>query len=169
MGRSTAPEVAQSAQNAPETKGVRVHLNTVPSPHQAADYDLVLVAVGAQANDELAVDLGLCSPGYLQADKDGLVQSKIYAIGDVAIADHDFLSIPQRLESVDQAVYSAKCAAAHILGQPRPPAAAPWFWSFQGDWKLQMVGQWPLICILSPLADRQMKMLFRSLGLGVIN
>ena len=47
-----------------------------------------------------------------------------------------------RLESVDQAVFAAKCAAAHMMGQPRPAAAAPWFWSFQGDWKLQMVGLW---------------------------
>ena len=66
----------------------------------------------------------------------------VYAIGDVAVGAHAFLDRPQRLESVDQAIYSAKCVAAHILGQPRPQAAPPWFWSFQGDWRLQMVGIW---------------------------
>ena len=142
MGRAAAPAVAASAQAQLEACGVTFHMGRSASPQQSEAYDLILMALGGVPNDDLAVDLGLCPPGKLTADQNGQVCQGIYAIGDVAISAHDFLDQPRRLESVDQAIYGAKCAAAHILGQPRPPAAAPWFWSFQGAWKLHMVGIW---------------------------
>ena len=156
MGRAAAPAVAASSQAALESKGVTFHMGASISPQEADAYDLILMAVGGMANDQLAVDLGLCEPGKLTVDLNGLVQApfdagsalaqgngkRIYAIGDVAIAEHDFLDVPLRLESVDQAIYGAKCVAAHVLEQDRPAAAPPWFWSFQGAWKLQMVGIW---------------------------
>jgi 3-phenylpropionate/trans-cinnamate dioxygenase ferredoxin reductase subunit len=45
-----------------------------------------------------------------------------------------------RLESVQNAVDQAKTAALTLLGKPEPFRAVPWFWSDQGDVKLQMVG-----------------------------
>ncbi len=155
MGRAAAPAVAASSQTVLEAKGVAFHMGQSLATEAAAQFDLILMAVGGQANDDLAVDLGLCAPGQLRVDVNGQVQvdghtrAGLYAIGDVALTDHDFLPQPQRLESVGQAIYGAKCAAAHILGQDRPAAAAPWFWSFQGDWKLQMVGLWqPDLCVV---------------------
>ena len=142
MGRAAAPAVAASSQDALTAKGVSFHMESSITPEEAEAFDLVLVAIGAVANDQVAVEMGLCEPGQLSANKDALVREHIYAIGDVTLAEHDFLPQAMRLESVDQAVYAAKCAAAHILGAERPAAAAPWFWSFQGDWKLQMVGIW---------------------------
>jgi len=142
MGRAAAAQVSASAQANLEAAGVRFFLEQSISPEAAAAYDLILMAVGGQANDDLAVELGLSTPGQLEVDEDGRVRDRIYAIGDVAISAHPFLDQPLRLESVDQAIYGAKCVAAHILGQPRPAAAPPWFWSFQGEWKLQMVGIW---------------------------
>jgi len=142
MGRAAAEPIASSAQIALEAKGITFCLQKSVSAEEADSYDLILIAVGGEANDQLAVELGLCEPGKLKADRNSLVADNIYAVGDVAIAQHNFLPQPARLESVDQAIYSAKCAAAHILGNELPPAAAPWFWSFQGDWKLQMVGIW---------------------------
>ena len=134
--------MALSAKAALEAKGVHIHFNASITAQEAAAYDLVLVAVGAQANDDLAVEMGLCEPGQLTADKDGKVREGIYAIGDVAQAAHDFLDAPMRLESVDQAVYAAKCAAAHMMGQPRPAAAALVLVFPGGLEKLQMVGLW---------------------------
>ena len=142
MGRAAAPAVADSSKAALEAKGITFHMESSISAEQAAAFDLVLVAIGAVANDQLAVEMDLCAPGQLIVNKDALVRDGIYAIGDVALTEHDFLPRAMRLESVDQAIYGAKCAAAHILGTQRPAAAAPWFWSFQGDWKLQMVGIW---------------------------
>jgi 3-phenylpropionate/trans-cinnamate dioxygenase ferredoxin reductase subunit len=44
------------------------------------------------------------------------------------------------LESVQNAVDQARCVARRIIGKPEPYAALPWFWSDQGDLKLQIVG-----------------------------
>ena len=142
MGRVAAPQVAKAAQASLETSGVHFHLGQSITPSHADTFDLILMAVGGIPNDDLAVELGLCEPGELTVDVNGFAADGIYAIGDVALSEHDFLDQPTRLESVDQAIYGAKCAAAHILSQPRPTAEPPWFWSFQGDWKLQMVGVW---------------------------
>ncbi len=45
-----------------------------------------------------------------------------------------------RLESVQNAVAQATTAAATLLGTPAPQRAVPWFWSYQGDLKLQIAG-----------------------------
>ena len=45
-----------------------------------------------------------------------------------------------RLESVQNAVDQARCAAARIAGRPEPYEKVPWFWSDQGDLKLQIAG-----------------------------
>src|SRR5690606_40191421 len=45
-----------------------------------------------------------------------------------------------RLESVDNAVERAGAAAATLLCAPLPDRPVPWFWSDQGDQKLQIVG-----------------------------
>ncbi|MBN9021934.1 MAG: NAD(P)/FAD-dependent oxidoreductase, partial [Rhizobiales bacterium] len=45
-----------------------------------------------------------------------------------------------RLESVQNAVDQAKTAARTLLGRRIPFDEVPWFWSDQGDVKLQMVG-----------------------------
>ena len=41
---------------------------------------------------------------------------------------------------MQNAVDQAKTAAKTILGRPEPFREVPWFWSDQGDVKLQMVG-----------------------------
>lgn len=164
MGRAAAPAVAASAQTSLEARGVAFHMGQSISPEEAEAYDLILMAVGGMPNDELAVDIGLCEPGKLTVDLNGRVRDGVYAIGDVAISAHDFLNSPLRLESVDQAVYGAKCVAAHILGQDRPAAAAPWFWSFQGDWKLQMVGIWSPELRVVPFGGRPGEAAFSLFG-----
>ena len=45
-----------------------------------------------------------------------------------------------RLESVQNAVDQARCVARRIVGKPEPYTALPWFWSDQGDLKLQIAG-----------------------------
>jgi len=45
-----------------------------------------------------------------------------------------------RLESVQNAVDQARCVAAHIGGRPEAYQKVPWFWSDQGDLKLQIAG-----------------------------
>ena len=48
-----------------------------------------------------------------------------------------------RLESVQNANDQARTACATIVGQAQPYRAVPWFWSDQGDLRLQMAGLVP--------------------------
>jgi 3-phenylpropionate/trans-cinnamate dioxygenase ferredoxin reductase subunit len=45
-----------------------------------------------------------------------------------------------RLESVQNAIDQGKTVADAIMGDAKPYAAVPWFWSDQYDVKLQIVG-----------------------------
>ena len=45
-----------------------------------------------------------------------------------------------RLELVQNAVDQARSVAAYITGKPAPYDKVPWFWSDQGDLKLQIAG-----------------------------
>jgi 3-phenylpropionate/trans-cinnamate dioxygenase ferredoxin reductase component len=44
------------------------------------------------------------------------------------------------VESVQNAVAQATAAAATLAGRPEDARPVPWFWSFQGDLKLQIAG-----------------------------
>lgn len=45
-----------------------------------------------------------------------------------------------RLESIQNAVEQGRHAAATLLGEERPYAAVPWFWSDQYEAKIQIAG-----------------------------
>ena len=45
-----------------------------------------------------------------------------------------------RLESVQNAVDQARAVVARLMGKPAPYSALPWFWTDQGDLKLQIAG-----------------------------
>jgi len=65
----------------------------------------------------------------------------IYAIGDCAAHESRFANGRRlRIESVQNANDQARTAVQHILGEPVPYAAVPWFWSNQYDLRLQTVG-----------------------------
>jgi 3-phenylpropionate/trans-cinnamate dioxygenase ferredoxin reductase subunit len=107
--------------------------------------DVVLVAVGAVPNTALAARAGLACDGGIVVDRacrtsDGVT----LAIGDCAVwrdpdAGHGSAGM-MRLESVDNAVRQGEVAAHTLLGTEPPRAAPPWFWSDQGDLKLQIAG-----------------------------
>lgn len=65
----------------------------------------------------------------------------VFAIGDCALHANAFADgLPVRLESVQNAVDMATCAARAITGEPEAYHAVPWFWSNQYDLRLQTVG-----------------------------
>jgi 3-phenylpropionate/trans-cinnamate dioxygenase ferredoxin reductase component len=103
--------------------------------------DVVLLAIGSQANDDLGRSAGLpCRDGFLV---DALARTPvpgIYAIGDCTRFPSGRFGRPVRLESVQNAIDQAKAAAGAILGAPRPYDPVPWFWSDQYEIKLQMAG-----------------------------
>lgn len=121
--------------------------------------DLILVGVGALPNQELAQSSGLeCDNGILVDEFSVTSDSDIVSAGDCTNHPNPFASGRFRLESVQNAIDQAKVAAASILGTASPYNAAPWFWSDQGEIKLQTVGL-PLctdeLAVRGSVADRK--------------
>jgi 3-phenylpropionate/trans-cinnamate dioxygenase ferredoxin reductase subunit len=103
--------------------------------------DLVVMAVGATPNAELAEAAGLsCDNGIVVDDCGRTSDPHIVACGDCTATQVRGGGL-RRLESVQNAVEQAKAAAAALLEKEVPFTAAPWFWSDQFNVKLQMVGR----------------------------
>ena len=103
--------------------------------------DLVLVATGARANDDLAHAAGLtCQDGIMVDEFARTSAPDILAIGDCTRFPSRRYGRRLRLESVQNAIDQAKAAAAVMLGKPQPYDPVPWFWSDQYDIKLQIAG-----------------------------
>jgi 3-phenylpropionate/trans-cinnamate dioxygenase ferredoxin reductase subunit len=106
------------------------------------DADLVVVGVGVIPETELAaqaglkVDNGVVVDEYLRTEDEA-----VYAIGDCASYPSPHAAVQRvRLESVQNAVDHAHCAAANICGKASTYTAVPWFWSDQYGIKLQIAG-----------------------------
>jgi 3-phenylpropionate/trans-cinnamate dioxygenase ferredoxin reductase subunit len=122
-----------------ETTGQGAVVQLDPDERLAAD--LVLVATGARANDEIARAAGIaCEDGILVDEEARTDAPGIYAVGDCTRFPSRRYGRRLRLESVQNAIDQAKAAAASILGTPQPYDPVPWFWSDQYDLKLQMAG-----------------------------
>ncbi|WP_426028152.1 NAD(P)/FAD-dependent oxidoreductase [Brevundimonas sp. TWP2-3-4b2] len=107
--------------------------------------DVILVGVGALANDGLARAAGLaCDPagsgGIIVDEMARTSDAAIYAIGDVTVRPVPAHGCTMRLESVPNALEQARQAAHAIVGRAQAAPEVPWFWSDQYDIKLQIAG-----------------------------
>lgn len=103
--------------------------------------DLVLVAVGAVPNTDLAAEVGLAIDNGIATDAHGCTSDPaIYAAGDCTSFHSPRFGRRIRLESVQNAIDQAKAVAAAIVGKPIAYDPVPWFWSDQFDVKLQIAG-----------------------------
>ena len=103
--------------------------------------DVVVYGVGVQPNVELAREAGLDLADGIAVDKLLMTSdAAISAIGDVAAFSSPHTGRQMRLESVQNALDQARSVAARLLGDPKPFNTCPWFWSDQGDRKLQIAG-----------------------------
>jgi 3-phenylpropionate/trans-cinnamate dioxygenase ferredoxin reductase subunit len=109
---------------------------------------MAVVGIGVLAEDRLAQAAGLDIANGVVVDA-GMRTSDpaILAIGDLNSHENRFFGGRIRLESVQNAVDQAKTAARTIAGKPASYDATPWFWSDQGDLKLQIAG-------IAPSLDR---------------
>jgi 3-phenylpropionate/trans-cinnamate dioxygenase ferredoxin reductase subunit len=111
------------------------------SPGAACTVDIVLIATGARANDELAACAGLaCDDGILVDELARTSAPGVYAIGDCARFPSRRYGRRLRLECVQNAIDQAKAAAAAIRDEAEPYDPVPWFWSDQYDLKFQIAG-----------------------------
>ncbi len=156
MGRAISPAMSAFFLDAHRGFGARFELgHGVAGLHGAGGWvsevelsdgrrlkaDLVIVGVGVTAEDALAIEAGLdCADGVV-VDAD-LVSSDpaISAIGDCCRFPHAGFGAQLRLESVQNATDQAKCVARRLTGRPEPYDSLAWFWSDQGDLKLQIAG-----------------------------
>jgi len=114
-------------------------VETTEGQHLPAD--LVLICIGVIPNAELAREAGLAVDNGIVVDEYlATGDPRIFAIGDCANFPTPFAVGRVRLESVQNAVDQGRCVAAHIAGKPAPYDKVPWFWSDQGDLKLQIAG-----------------------------
>ncbi|GAA3938492.1 NAD(P)/FAD-dependent oxidoreductase [Microbacterium soli] len=108
--------------------------------------DIVVVGIGVIPRTGLAEQLGLAVDNGIVVDQHMLASDgRTIAIGDVANVPNPFARTADamrrmRFEGVNTAIEQARSAASTILGSPQPYCAVPWFWSNQGDLRLQMVG-----------------------------
>ena len=114
-------------------------VETTDGRHIAAD--LVLICIGVIPNARLAREAGLAVDDGVVVDE-YLVTSDpaISAIGDCANFPTPFAPGRVRLESVQNAIDQGRCVADRLAGRPAPYQKVPWFWSDQGDLKLQIAG-----------------------------
>jgi 3-phenylpropionate/trans-cinnamate dioxygenase ferredoxin reductase subunit len=156
MGRVVAPEISRHFLDLHRGWGTDVRLKTpvgrivgegrrvvgvTTARGEAIVADLAIIGIGVMPNIELAASAGLTiDNGILVNEVMETSAPEVLAIGDVVAFDHWELHRRVRLESVQNAVDQGKTAAATLLGKREAFRAVPWFWSDQGDVKLQMVG-----------------------------
>ncbi|TRW46025.1 NAD(P)/FAD-dependent oxidoreductase [Georgenia yuyongxinii] len=104
-----------------------------------------LVGIGVVPNTELAEQMGLTVDNGIVVDRYAHASDgRTVAVGDCANLPNPVPGSPAgerlRLESVNNAVEQAKVAAYSLVGRREEYAGIPWFWSNQGDLKLQIAG-----------------------------
>lgn len=156
MERAVAPFVSEFVTRKHREKGVDVVLDArvtafVGSNGQVTAVqgeegewpaDMVIVGAGAMANSELAEADGiLCDNGIVVDAQMRSSVPNIFAIGDCAAYESAFAGRRIRLESIQNANDQARVVAQVLTGNSEARFhAVPWFWSDQGEIKLQMVG-----------------------------
>lgn len=155
MQRAVTPAISDWFLKSHLRQNSRVHLSRVVKEieHRAdhialrlddggmLEVDAVLLAAGVVPNVELAEQAGLSLGNGIIVDE-YLTSSDpdISAIGDCASFPNSYLAQMTRLESVQNAVDQAKALAATLTGDPVKYDALPWFWSIQGEARLQIAG-----------------------------
>ncbi len=164
MGRAVSPFISELFAKLHRSHGVDIRLDTGVSKVNVKSIelaqsracqvllddgeilpcDLVVVGIGAIANDELAMAAGIETQNGVLVDQYlATSEPDIYAMGDCARFPFSFANTtePVLLESVQNAVDQAKYLAARFTGkETKPFAVVPWFWSEQYQVKLQIAG-----------------------------
>ncbi len=141
MARAVTAEISDFFQDRHTAAGIRIHLGVQATSIESdgtsvtgvslsdgrhVPADLVVVGVGVLPNVELAE---LLTP-----------DPNISAVGDCALFASPRFGAELRLESVQNATDHARCVAARLTGNAKTYDGLPWFWSDQGDDKLQIAG-----------------------------
>jgi 3-phenylpropionate/trans-cinnamate dioxygenase ferredoxin reductase subunit len=103
--------------------------------------DAVVVGIGAAPNVELAAAAGLAVDNGITADAVGRTSDPdIFAVGDVANVEHDFLGHRVRVEHWANALNQPQVVATAMLDQEPPEAELPYFFTDQYDLGMEYTG-----------------------------
>jgi NADPH-dependent 2,4-dienoyl-CoA reductase/sulfur reductase-like enzyme len=108
------------------------------------DADLVVVAVGASPAIGWLADSGLPQGNGVECDAHCQAAAGIYAAGDVACWHNNRFDTRMRLEHRTNASEQAIAVAGNLLGDNRPFAPVPYFWTDQHDARIQAFGVFPV-------------------------
>lgn len=123
-----------------ESDGGRVSSVTTSDGRTIAA-DLVVVGIGGLPRVAIAEHVGVETNNGIVVDEHCRTRVPgVVAAGDCAVMPVPWSDCPVRLESVPNALEQGRIAAGSLLGMELPYEATPWFWSDQGDLKLQMAG-----------------------------
>src|SRR5215216_5023881 len=156
MARAVTAEISEYFQSQHAAAGIRIHLGVQVTSIESdgsnvtgvslsdgrhIKADLIVVGVGVLPNVELAAEAGLKVAAGIVVDEHLLTSDpNISAIGDCALFASPRFGGSLRLESVQNATDHARCVAARLAGDAKTYDGQPWFWSDQGDDKLQIAG-----------------------------
>ncbi|GAA3684757.1 FAD-dependent oxidoreductase [Arthrobacter ginkgonis] len=161
VGRAVGEQTADFFLAAHRARGLDIRLDTAvarilpddagrPACVELADgtvlpAQIVLAGIGVEPNTALAETMGLTVDNGIVVDRHALASDgTTVAVGDCANMPHPVPGAPEgariRLESVNNAIEHAKVAAYSLTGRSEEYAGVPWFWSNQGDLKLQIAG-----------------------------
>ncbi len=156
LGRAVAPAISEHVHRRAEAAGMTILTSAMPEAIEGNETaagvrlaggerlpaDLVIIGIGVTPDTGLAEAAGLvCDNGIAVNDHMQTSDPQIFAIGDCCSFHHWQADRRVRLESVQNATDQARHAARVIAGvEAGPYRDVAWFWSDQGDMKIQMAG-----------------------------
>jgi 3-phenylpropionate/trans-cinnamate dioxygenase ferredoxin reductase subunit len=155
LSRAVSPELELPLRERHEHAGLQVLTGTgvralegpgrverVVTDREVLPADLVVYGIGAIPRDDLAREAGLAVADGVMVDEQlrSVTDPRISAVGDCARHPHPHAEGPVRLESVQNAIDQGTLVGRRIAGSPASYESLPWFWSDQGDLKLQIAG-----------------------------
>jgi len=155
LARAVSPELERHLRERHERAGVHILTAThvlavegagrarqVVTDRGALPADLVIYGIGIAPRDELAREAGLAVDDGVIVDHQlrSVTDPRVSAVGDCARHPHPHAAGLIRLESVQNATDSGVLVGRHLAGAPAPRPSVPWFWSDQGEFKLQIAG-----------------------------
>lgn len=156
LGRGVGEVVSAFYQAAHERRGVDIRLGTevaefsgtarkltavVLSDGTEIPCDVAIIGIGVVPRTALAESIGAVCRGGIVVDEFARTSVPgVVAAGDCTIGGHVAAGSTARMESVQNATDQAKVAAASLAGRQTSYNAVPFFWSDQGDLKLQIAG-----------------------------
>jgi 3-phenylpropionate/trans-cinnamate dioxygenase ferredoxin reductase subunit len=157
LARAVSPELSEHLLEHHRAMGVDVRLGQPPERIHVEQEgfrglrlggkeitaELLIVGIGAVPETTLAEQAGLaCDNGVVVDACMATDDPHISAMGDCTAFPYGADGRRLRLESVQNAHDQARTLAARLLGKAEPYACVPWFWSEQGDLRLQIAGLW---------------------------